>query len=606
MTALRHQVRRTQQRLWANRWFLLLAWSLTAAAGVYACVVFGVRLLGAEAPLGWIALGLAGAAGIVATIISLIGRPDEITAAAELDRAAGLRERVSSGLYCEQSADPYAHAVVVDAQRVSSTVSVRQHIPLRAPQPLWYTGIAAVIVIILLLLPSGWITRTQAQTDQPPEDLIRRQKVDVQKKIDLVRKEARIHEGLKDNPAMKDLVAGLENLSKEPVGDPEARRVEALKKITSAADALRQQRQGEQFEKVGEMKRMLRAIKPEENDPNSPAQKLAQALAQGDFQAANEATKALQEHLANMQNSQNTEALQQTQEQLERLAEQLRKAAADNAALQQKIEQAGMKKEDAQKLMDQIAQGDTSELERQLSKLGIPQNQVDSLMQQMRKRADACNACRNMSSALSLAASSMQPGHSGDAASGLQSMGDQLGEMEMLEQQMNELESAMASLDNAKSQMGDCPQCKGTGMCDGQICGACQGTGSGGRGAGMGQMGQGRGGIAPEAPTAVGFKPERAPVHTGPGKIIGQFLVEGEQIKGETSSELAEVVTAEERNATDAIQRDRIPRQYQRSVKEYFTRVQQALGHPSAVEEENAPEGEKPAEALDESETAGS
>ncbi|MBN1514756.1 MAG: hypothetical protein JXB13_22280 [Phycisphaerae bacterium] len=605
MTALRQQVRRTQKRLWANRWFLLLAWSMTAAAGVYACVVFGVRLYGATAPLGWIALGLTGAAVILATVLSLIGRPDEVVAATELDRAAGLRERVSSGLYCEESPDPYAHAVVADAERVSSSLSVRRHIPLRAPRPLWYTGTTALVAVILLLLPSGWITRSQAQADQRPDELVQRQKVDVQKKIDLVKKEARVHEGLKDNPAMKDLVAGLENLAKEPIENPEARRMEAMKKIAAAADALRQQRQGEQFEKVGEMKKMLRSIKPED-DRNSPTQKLSEALAQGDFKAANEAVKALQEQLATMQNSQNAEAQQQMQEQLDRLAEQLKKAAGDNAQLQQKLEQAGMKKEDAQKLMDQIAQGDTSELEKQLSKLGIPQNQMDSLMQQMQKRAGACNACRNMSSALSQASSSMQQGQSGDAASGMQSMGDQLSDMEMLEQQMNELESAMASLDNAKSQMGDCPQCNGTGMCNGQACPMCQGKGSGGQGAGMGQLGQGRGGLAPEAPTAVGFKPERAPVHTGPGKIIGQFLVEGEQIKGEASSALVEVVTAEERNATDAIQRDRIPRQYQRSVKEYFSRVQRALGGQSAAEEEDASEDEKPADAKDESEDAGS
>jgi hypothetical protein len=605
MTALRQQVRRTQKRLWANRWFLLLAWSLTVAAGVYACVVFGVRLYGAAAPLGWIALGLTGAAVILATVLSLVGRPDDVVAATELDRAAGLRERVSSGLYCEESADPYAHAVVADAERVSRSLTVRQHIPLRAPRPLWYTGTAALLAVILLLLPSGWITRSQAQADQPPDELVRRQNVEVRKQIDLVKKEARIHEGLKDNPAMKDLVAGLENLAKEPIENPEARRTEAMKKIAAAADALRQQRQGEPFEKVGEMKKMLRSIKPE-NDPNSPTQKLSEALAQGDFKAANEAVTALQEQLATMQNSQNAEALQQTQEQLERLAEQLRKAAADNAQLQQKLEQSGMKKEDAQKLMDQIAQGDTSELEKQLSKLGIPQNQMDSLMQQMQKRASACNACRNMSSALSQSASSMQQGQSGDAASGLQSMGDQLSDMETLEQQMNELESAMASLDNAKSQMSDCPQCNGTGMCNGQACSMCQGKGSGGQGAGMGQLGQGRGGLAPEAPTAVGFKPERTPVHTGPGRIIGQFLVEGEQIKGEASSELVEVVTAEERNATDAIQRDRIPRQYQRSVKEYFSRMQRALGGESGAEEEDASEDEKPADAQDERQDAGS
>ena len=54
--------------------------------------------------------------------------------------------------------------------------------------------------------------------------------------------------------------------------------------------------------------------------------------------------------------------------------------------------------------------------------------------------------------------------------------------------------------------------------------------------------------------------------------------MDGEQVKGGVTSELAEAVAAEQRDATDAINRDRIPRQYQQAVKEYFSYVQKALG----------------------------
>jgi hypothetical protein len=106
----------------------------------------------------------------------------------------------------------------------------------------------------------------------------------------------------------------------------------------------------------------------------------------------------------------------------------------------------------------------------------------------------------------------------------------------------------------------------------------CQGSGMMKPGSGMGPLGRGRGGLAPEQQTSTAFKVHRAKVHTGPGRIIGQFLIEGEQVKGESSRDLVEIISAEERNATDAINRDRIPRQYQKSVKEYFTRVQKLLG----------------------------
>ena len=93
----------------------------------------------------------------------------------------------------------------------------------------------------------------------------------------------------------------------------------------------------------------------------------------------------------------------------------------------------------------------------------------------------------------------------------------------------------------------------------------------------MGKLGRGRGGLAPEEKTAIGFKTERGKVHTGKGAIIGQFLIDGEQVKGDVSTSFTEVVTAAERDASDRINRNRIPRQYHKAVKAYFSSVQRSL-----------------------------
>lgn len=93
----------------------------------------------------------------------------------------------------------------------------------------------------------------------------------------------------------------------------------------------------------------------------------------------------------------------------------------------------------------------------------------------------------------------------------------------------------------------------------------------------MGRLGQGRGALAPEQQTAINFKVERGKVHTGKGAIIGQFLFDGEQVKGDVSSEFSEVLTAAEHDATDRINRNRIPRQYHRAVKAYFSNVQRSI-----------------------------
>ena len=90
-------------------------------------------------------------------------------------------------------------------------------------------------------------------------------------------------------------------------------------------------------------------------------------------------------------------------------------------------------------------------------------------------------------------------------------------------------------------------------------------------------MRSGRGGLAPEEETPVGFKVQRGKVATTKGAIIGQFLVDGEQVKGDVSTEFVEIVSAAERDASDSVNRDRVPRQYQKSIKDYFSNVQRML-----------------------------
>ena len=92
----------------------------------------------------------------------------------------------------------------------------------------------------------------------------------------------------------------------------------------------------------------------------------------------------------------------------------------------------------------------------------------------------------------------------------------------------------------------------------------------------MGPQGQGRGGLAPEQQARMGFQTRRGKVHTQKGAIIGRFLVEGDQIRGQVDRSFAEVVTAAEREASDRISRDRIPRQYHKAIKEYFSNVQRS------------------------------
>src|SRR5215470_4284128 len=116
MNPLSHIVRAAQRRLWINRWVVQFGWSMTTAAATWLLYLIVVRVLGLAWPIGWAAI-IAAMAGITASIIwAAVRRESTLDAAVTLDQAAGLRERVSTGLTCRPTDDPFSQAVLADAE----------------------------------------------------------------------------------------------------------------------------------------------------------------------------------------------------------------------------------------------------------------------------------------------------------------------------------------------------------------------------------------------------------------------------------------------------------------------------------------------------------
>ena len=81
------------------------------------------------------------------------------------------------------------------------------------------------------------------------------------------------------------------------------------------------------------------------------------------------------------------------------------------------------------------------------------------------------------------------------------------------------------------------------------------------------------------------------------GEIIGQTLIDAAQIKGEAGAEARDAVNSAVRDATDAVERNQIPRQYERVLKVYFERLAGLIGEQATADEnadaaENANTGE--------------
>ncbi len=579
MTQIEKQVQATRNRLWLNDWLRLACLTTIFAAAAFAIATAIVRLSSSDLPLAWTALGLEGFALLSALVWSAARRVDNASAAVALDEAAGLRERISSGLYCAASDDPFARAVQQDAERISGSVTARKHIRLRTPRAAAYTAVAWLLAAGVLLLPEGMLDKSQAKQDMDRPQAVERTRVAVRKRFDTLKKLAQ------DSSALEDLQKDLNALEKPLPGKLEKPidiRHEAIKKIEKMSDSLREKRETEYSERMTEMRKMLRGLKTSK-EPRSDVAKLRKALADNDFKAAQQSLRNLQQQLRKLQqDGAGPERTREMQKQLEELAKKLEELA-QNKQLVQKLEQAGMDKKAIEKALKHLTKEDIERMRKALEKQGLSQKQIDDLMKQLQRRKASSEWAKKMADSLKKCAGSCASGNMGEAAGDLDGAGQMLSEAEMLEQQLAEMDSMLAELDRMQNDLdSSCSSCNGMG------CGQCQGTGMR-PGGGQGKLGRGQGGLAREQKTATRSKIERTKVKTTQGRIIGQFLVDGEQVKGAATAQVREALSAAEREATEAINRDRVPRHYQDAVKLYFSKLRLDLGADDTTEPEADP-----------------
>jgi len=576
MGQIEQQVRRVQRRLWINRWFQAATFALAIAGGLYAIAVLVQRLFDLPWHMFWVGAVTCAVALAISVVWTVVTREGRIAAATHLDAVAGLRERLSSAHYCAGVEDPFARAVVADAERISGSLSVRQHIRLTLPKPLPWATFSIVLAALMFLITPGLLKQTEASQEGAQNELVQETKAAVKKQLENIQKLA------EDNPALADLKDDIQNLDKQAGGmlkRPADVRHEAVKKIDKLADAVKKKQSELKYDKAQDMRRMMRRL--QSSKPNTGAtKKLEQALQKGDFKTAKEELAKLQEQLATLKSDEDKEFAKKIGAQLDKLAKKLEQLKIDDK-LAQKLAQAGVKKEDIERALESLSKKDLDQIKKQLEKQGLDQKQINKMMQQLQRQQQAMGQTQKLANSLKKAASGCKACKSGDAAGGLSQAAGQLSQAESLESERAEMEATLAELENARNEIDGCPTCKGTGKMNGRPCPKCQGSGGKRPGKGMGKLGQGRGGLAPEQQAGMGFKTERAKVHTGKGAIIGQFLVDGEQVKGDVQSTLSEVVATSEHDASDRIRRNRIPRQYQKAVREYFSDVRQLVGEES-------------------------
>mgnify|MGYP005840081353 CR=1 FL=1 len=579
-------VKLARRRLWLNRWLRVLGWSAAVAAAVYMCAILPDKLFSLS-EASWYYPGVAvGAmvAGVLASVIwFFVTRESRHAAAAALDSAAGLKERISSGLFCAKATDPFARAVYRDAERISGSISPRSHLRVVFPRSGGYAiGMIALALLVSFAVPQMDLLGRQEQRveEKKKEEPIRRTQVVVEKTMDRLKKMSA------ENPLVQKM-DGLRDLETPDEAKPQSPlevRQQAVKKIDSAIKSLQERQARSEEGRLDAVQKMLRRASDRQRGQDNTMEALNKALASGDFQSARNALQELQKKLGEEaktpEQKQQAEAVRQ---QLASLADRLDKAAAAqqlDKKLAEQLEKAGINAKDIEKKLAQLSKEDIEKIAKQLEKQGVTPQQIQEAVKKLQDQSKACQSCKKLAQGLGSASKGVG---AAAGAQGLQAADQQLSEMEQLQQEAEQLQMAMSELQNAKSDLGKpCSQCNGTGMCNGKTCSKCGGSGcagggnqpgAGGSGQAMGGLGRGQGGIAPEAETAFKTARQRSPVVTGPGTLIGQSWTNGEQVPGQATSEYREAAISAERDVAESIRQERVPRQYQKTMSKYFDRI---------------------------------
>jgi hypothetical protein len=468
-------------------------------------------------------------------------------------------------------------------------VRVNRVLAIGAPPHWGWALAAAVFALTPFVIPTGLLKPAEAKSREQTQEAVDTTRVAVKRQMDQLRELAEQTPVLQDALPKEDENLDLGGIVRQPT--PADIRHEALKKIDRYEDAVRQKKNADRYQSVHDMKRMMRAVKPPDS-PGAPTESLTKALQQGDFKTAREEIEKLREQLATLKSEEDQEMVRKIGDQLEELSKQLERLAGDDD-LKKQLERAGIGKEDIDKALETLSKKDLDQLQKKLQESGMSKDLAEQLARKLQQRQESKSMAGKLAQNMKGSATQAKAGAADAASAALGQAGDQLSQLEQLEQEMAQLEAAANAVAEAKDAVGSgCASCGGTGRQGNGTCGSCGGTGSG-AGQGGGKMGanpgQGRGGRAESDPSAVAFKTERQKVHTGEGTIVGQLVFEGEQVPGEASSELSRTIAAAEREASDAVHRDRIPRQYHKAVRDYFTNLRRGVGADAA---EPAPAGE--------------
>jgi len=311
----------------------LLGPALTIGASAALVLLLVDRLIGAGLPAVVIVLPPILLAVLTVALLAWRRRRAPLRAAAEVDAALGLQDRLSSGLefISRGNGDPFAAVAIEDGERTASAVRLREAIPIRLGRS-WIAWpiLSALVLVGALFLPTMRLLEDQEAAARAGEEAMERETAAEQIRAagEKVRQRMGPEDGADPSAAGADDLEMLDEIAKqlsEGGGDPDEARSQAASRLQELAQ--RYEREAEKSEQRFEsLEDRLSGVEPPAEE--SPAAPFAEALRRGDLERAEESLGDVERRLNEM-TPEEREALARD---LNDLAESLRREASEPGA----------------------------------------------------------------------------------------------------------------------------------------------------------------------------------------------------------------------------------------------------------------------------------
>jgi hypothetical protein len=418
----------------------IIAWSLSIALliAVLGLAISKIWVLQVDMSLwAWSWIGGSLVAGLLAAAVwTYLARRAPIEAAIELDQRFQLKERVSSALILSASdmQTDAGRALLNDAVRSVGRIDVRDNFPVRMT---WHAFLpllpAALIFVLVTFVPDAVPPKNaavEAKTAVESEQ-VKRSAEELQKRLERAKEKASA-KGLDEAELLfKQIQNGISDLANRN----DVNKKKALVKINDLAQTIEQRRQ--RFGGADKLRDKLNQLK---DLTPGPANKISQAMKEGDFQKALDELKNLQDKLRN--GELNAEEERQLAEQLEQLQNKLQDMVNAHEEAKRALEEEIQRKKDAGDLHE------AGKLQKQLDAL----NQMNNQMRKLQDMAEGLGQCQQC----------MKNGDAQGAAAQLDQLADSLQEMQAELDQLETLDEMLDEIAMAKEAM-NCKQCAGGG-----------------------------------------------------------------------------------------------------------------------------------------------